>query len=210
MMKAMKGLYAITPEALAGERLAELVRAALEGGAAVVQYRPKRTDPTQQLRDAIVLRVLCRARGVPFIVNDDPRLALEADADGVHLGREDDNLAAARALLGVRIVGVSCYNDLALAEQAVAGGADYVAFGSVFASPTKPAAARAPLELFGRAHRLGVPLVAIGGITLANAAQVTGAGADCVAVISDLFSAADVAARARAYATIFTNRTINT
>ncbi len=214
-MKAMKGLYAITPEALAGEPLAELVRAALEGGAAVVQYRPKHADCAQQLRDAIALRALCRARGVPFIVNDDPRVALEADADGVHLGRDDwgrddGSLEAVRALLGARIVGVSCYNDLALAEEAAAAGADYVAFGSVFSSPTKPAAVRAPLELFGRARRLGVPLVAIGGITLANAAQATGAGADCVAVISDLFCAADVAARARAYATLFTNRTINT
>jgi thiamine-phosphate pyrophosphorylase len=205
----MRGLYAITPEALAGERLAELVHAALEGGAAVVQYRSKLADPAQHLRDAKSLRALCRARGVPFIVNDDPRLALEADADGVHLGREDGSLAAARALLGARIVGVSCYDDFGLAQAAVAAGADYVAFGSVFPSPTKPAAVRAPLELFRRARRLGVPLVAIGGITLANATQARGAGADCVAVISDLFSAADVAARARAYAALFTNRTIN-
>ena len=138
---------------------------------------------------------------MPFIVNDDVELALAVRADGVHLGREDGDLAAARARLPGRLLGASCYDRPELARRAVAAGADYVAFGSVFPSPTKPAADRAPLALF--ALELGVPKVAIGGITLENAPQVLAAGADCVAVITDLFDAPDVAARARAYGRLF-------
>jgi thiamine-phosphate pyrophosphorylase len=138
---------------------------------------------------------------VPFIVNDDLELALEIGADGLHLGLEDGDLAAARAQMPGRILGASCYDRLELAQRAVAAGADYVAFGSVFASPTKPGAVRAPLALFG--HDLGVPKVAIGGVTVENAPQLAAAGADAVAVISDLFDAPDVAARAREYAKVF-------
>ncbi|MGE3677011.1 MAG: thiamine phosphate synthase [Burkholderiales bacterium] len=204
----MRGLYAITPEGAAGERLVALAAAALAGGAVVLQYRSKSSDHAQALHDARALRSVCRDHGALFIVNDDPRLALESEADGVHLGRDDAGLAAARALLGRRIIGVSCYDSLALARAAAAAGADYVAFGSVFASSTKPAAVRAPLELFVQARHLRVPLVAIGGVTLDNAAQAIGAGADCVAVISDLFSASDVKARARAYADLFNRRKV--
>lgn len=199
----MKGLYAITPEGVHGAALAALARAALDGGAAVVQYRSKAADAAQRLSDARALAALCRASGAAFIVNDDPALAQACGADGVHLGRDDGGVRAARALLGRRLVGVSCYDSLARARAAVAEGADYVAFGSVFASATKPAAVRAPLALFGEARALGVPLVAIGGITPGNAPQVIRAGADCVAVISDLFSAPDVCERARAYALLF-------
>ena len=189
----LRGLYAVTPEAPGFE---PKLRAALEGGVALVQYRSK-------TRDAALARTVveaCRRFGVPVIVNDDVDLALEVDADGAHLGRDDGDLAAARKRLGRRILGASCYNQLALARAAVAAGADYVAFGSVFASPTKPAAVRAPLSLFREASGLGVPLAAIGGITLDNAAQVIGAGASLLAVISDLFDAPDVRGRARQYA----------
>lgn len=205
----MRGLYAITPDDLEGAALTALARAALAGGAVVLQYRNKTAGPTQRLSDARALGAACRDSGAVFIVNDDPRLALEADADGVHLGREDEDVGSARALLGRRIIGVSCYDRISLARTAVAAGADYVAFGSVFASTTKPCAVRAPLDLFAQAKPLSVPMVAIGGITLANAARAIDAGADCVAVISDLFSASDVTARARAYAALFTKRTIS-
>ena len=192
----LRGLYAITPE-----RLDRVAGAVGSGALCALQYRNKSADAAQQLREARVLAQLCRAHGVPLIVNDDIDLALAVDAAGVHLGRADGDLAAARARLPGRLLGASCYDRLDLARRAVAAGADYVAFGSVFASPTKPAAVRAPLALF--AHDLGVPKVAIGGITLGNAPQVVAAGADCLAVITDLFDAPDVAARARQYAKLF-------
>ena len=196
----LRGLYAITPELLDTGTLVRCVAQALEGGIAMLQYRRK---GRQHIDEARILARMCRDRAVPFIVNDDISLAIEADADGVHLGHNDGELAAARAMLGGRLLGASCYSSLSAARAAVAGGADYVAFGSVFASPTKPAAVRAPLALFREARPLGVPLVAIGGITLQNAPQLLAAGADCVAVISDLFDAPDIAARARAYAMLF-------
>jgi len=193
----LRGLYAVTPE---GEDLERKVRLALEGGIALLQYRSKRRNRAQA---AAVVR-LAREFGVPVIINDDVQLALELGAGGAHLGRDDGDLGRARARLGSRILGASCYNDLALARGAVAIGADYVAFGSMFASPTKPQAARASLALLGDAKTLGVPLAAIGGITLENAPQLIAAGADLLAVISDLFDAPDIRARAEAYGKLFT------
>lgn len=190
----MRGLYAITPE---GPGLPDKVRAALEGGIALLQYRRK--GGTRQEAEQIAR--LARDYRVPVIVNDDVELAIAVGADGAHLGREDGDLSAARKKLKGRILGASCYDRLDLARTAVAAGVDYVAFGSVFASPTKPGAVRAPLSLF--ANDLGVPKCAIGGITLDNAPQLIAAGADLLAVISDLFDAPDIAARARAYATLF-------
>ena len=193
----LRGLYAVTPE---GEDLERKVRLALEGGIALLQYRAKRRDRAQ----ATAVVRLAHEFGVPVIINDDVALALELGAAGAHLGRDDADLRSARAYLGGRILGASCYNDLALARAAVAAGADYVAFGSMFASPTKPQAVRAPLALLGEAKTLGVPLAAIGGITLENAPQLIAAGADLLAVISDLFDAPDVRARAEAYGKLFT------
>jgi thiamine-phosphate pyrophosphorylase len=192
----LRGLYAITPERL--DRVAEAVGS---GALCALQYRSKSADRARRRDEARALALLCRRHGVPLIVNDDVELALEIGAEGVHLGRDDGSIAAARARLPGRILGVSCYDRLQLAEHAVAEGADYVAFGSVFASPTKPGAVRAPMALFGR--DLGVPKVAIGGITAENAAQLVAAGADALAVISDLFDAPDVTARAREYAKVF-------
>ena len=203
----IRGLYAITPELPDSQTLLRRAAMALEGGVAVLQYRSKGSGPERRSREAKALAAMCRSRGVLFIVNDDVELALEAAADGVHLGRDDGALVAARAKLdgrlAGRLLGASCYDSLAAARAAVAAGADYVAFGSVFPSPTKPAALRAPLSLFGQARALGVPLVAIGGITLENAPQLLGAGADALAVISDLFEAPDIAGKARAYGKLF-------
>lgn len=194
-MRRLRGLYAITPED--GSR-AELAIAS--GALRALQFRDKSAG-TARLERARRLAQACRDHGVAFIVNDDLELALAVDADGVHLGRDDGDLAVARARLPGRILGASCYDRPELAERAAALGADYVAFGSVFASPTKPQAVRAPLALF--ACDYGVAKVAIGGITLENAPQVLAAGADAVAVISDLFDAPDVAERARAYGRLF-------
>lgn len=198
----LRGLYAITPEGSDAASLIEKVRAALEGGIAMLQYRNKGASRQQRASEALRLAELCRRHHVPLIINDDVELAIEAAADGAHLGRDDGGLATARARLGSRFLGASCYNDLELARSAVRAGADYVAFGSVFASPTKPDAVRAPLSLFR--EDLEVPLCAIGGITLQNAPQVIAAGADLLAVISDLFDAPDIALRAAQYRRLFT------
>jgi len=196
----LQGLYAITPERTGASALEAQVRAALAGGIAALQYRRK---ALAGLAEASSLSALCRAKGVPFIVNDDVELALACGAEGVHVGKDDGNLGEARKRMKGKILGVSCYSSLSSARAAVAAGADYVAFGSVFASPTKPGAVRAPLSLFAEARSLGVPLVAIGGITLDNAPQLLAAGATALAVITDLFAANDIAARARAYGKLF-------
>jgi thiamine-phosphate pyrophosphorylase len=190
----LRGLYAITPE---GGDVERKTRLALEGGIALLQYRQKKRD----LNLARSVARLGKEFGVPVIINDDVELALELDAAGAHLGRDDGDLAPARKRLHGKLLGASCYNDAALARAAVKAGADYVAFGSVFSSPTKPAAVRAPLTLF--ADPLGVPRAAIGGITLENAPQLIAAGADLLAVISDLFDASDIRQRARDYGKLF-------
>jgi thiamine-phosphate pyrophosphorylase len=190
----LRGLYAVTPEV---PDLVAKVAAALEGGIALIQYRSK----NRNLAEAREIAALARRHGVRLIVNDDVELALEIGADGAHLGRDDGDLRAARKRLAGKLLGASCYNDLELAYRAVRAGADYVAFGSVFASPTKPSAVRAPLSLF--AADLAVPLCAIGGITLQNAPQLIAAGADMLAVVSDLFDARDVKTRAGEYRKLF-------
>lgn len=192
------GVYALTPECADTARLLAMVEAALKGGVAAVQYREKTGDVALRFEQASELLPLCRKYGVPLIINDDLRLADLADADGVHVGREDAGLREARIILGPKkIVGVSCYQSLELAGKAQAEGADYVAFGSFYASPTKPQAQRAPLQLLHDAAGLSLPVVAIGGITAENAAEVITAGADSIAVISALFDAPDIKAAAR-------------
>jgi thiamine-phosphate pyrophosphorylase len=192
----LRGLYAITPE---GPGLIEKTRQALEGGIALLQYRNKAAS----LPEAKELAALARRYHVRLIVNDDVALALKIGADGVHLGRDDGDLARARKEMKGKILGASCYDNLEAARAAVRAGADYVAFGSVFASTTKPGAVRAPLALFREKESLKVPLAAIGGITLENAPAVIAAGADMVAVISDLFDAADIKFRALQYRRLF-------
>ena len=205
---SVAGLYAITPEEADTERLARKVQAALAGGASLVQYRSKSPDAAIRRAQGEHLLGVCRDAGAPLIVNDDLELALAIDADGVHLGRDDGDVAVARARLGAdRLLGVSCYDRLDLAIAAVAAGADHVAFGSAFASPTKPEAVRAPPALFAQARaRLQVPIVAIGGITPENARLVIEAGADAVAVITAVFDAQDVAAAAAAFRSLFQHR----
>ncbi|HEX9627709.1 MAG TPA: thiamine phosphate synthase [Acidiferrobacterales bacterium] len=204
--RRVAGLYAIAdPGCLAAESLPAAVEQALAGGAALIQYRDKLSDAGTRRRLAERLAELCRRLGAPFIVNDDPDLAAAVGADGVHLGRDDPDLASARRALGPRaLIGVSCYNDLARAEAATALGADYVAFGSFYASGVKPQAVRAEPELLRAAkRRIAVPLVAIGGITPENGAALIDAGAGALAVISGVFAAADVRAAAARYAALF-------
>ncbi len=195
------GLYAITPDVGDTGLLVALVDAALAGGARVVQYRNKGAGATAALAQAKTLAGACRAHGRPLIVNDRVDVALAIDDAGLHVGADDaDDLAALRAALGPdRILGVSCYRSVERAREAVEAGADYVAFGSLFPSTTKPHAPPAPLALFAKAAALGVPLVGIGGIDASNIAALIAAGADAAAVIGDLFGSGDPATvRARA------------
>ncbi|MBD8897332.1 thiamine phosphate synthase [Rhodanobacter sp. DHG33] len=199
-----RGLYAITD----GPR-ADLLDAAaqvLAGGARVLQYRDKTTDAARRLAEAVALRRLCDTHAVPLIINDDVALAAETGAAGVHLGRDDGDVAAARAALGTEaIIGVSCYDSLELARAAAAAGADYVAFGAFFPSPTKPHAVRASPALLRQSAALGVPRVAIGGITPDNAPSLVEAGADFLAVISAVFSAPDARAAAQRFARLYSS-----
>jgi thiamine-phosphate pyrophosphorylase len=208
--RRLAGLYALTPDEDDTPRLLAAVRAALEGGAAAVQYRHKTASDARRHEQASALARLHAARGALYIVNDDPALAVAVGADGVHVGADDASLMTAREIVGPdRIVGVSCYDDFARAEEAVQAGADYVAFGSFHPSSTKPAARRADVALLRRARSLGVPVVAIGGIDAGNARALVDAGADAVAVIRDLFDhddPADIVKAAAALAACFRTR----
>lgn len=202
----LRGLYAITDAGLqAPEQLCERVALAIDGGAALIQYRDKSGDARLRRTQADALAQLCRARSVRLIVNDDVALAAECGADGVHLGRDDTNLAEARRVLGdSAIVGVSCYNRLELAREAADRGADYLAFGRFFSSQTKPEAVQADSALIVEAkRRWPLPVAVIGGITPYNAAPLLAAGADMLAVVQGVFAAADVRKAAAAYTTLF-------
>lgn len=197
-----RGLYAISDGPRAD--LVAACTAALDGGARVLQYRDKTADAVRRLDEARALRSVCGRYGVPLIVNDDVALAVAVGADGVHLGEHDDDLAAARARLGANaIIGVSCYDSLERARHGAAAGADYLAFGAFFPSPTKPHARVATPALLRAAKAFGKPLVAIGGITHDNASILIDAGADALAVISALFGARDVRASAQRFSDLF-------
>jgi thiamine-phosphate pyrophosphorylase len=201
---SLRGLYAITPETGNTYALLARVEACLAGGAALVQYRAKDLARDVALEQARAIAQRCRDHGALCIVNDSAELAREALADGVHLGRDDAGAQEVRRDWPEAVIGVSCYAEPGRARDAAAAGADYVAIGSVFASPTKPAAVRAPLHLLRQAADMSnLPVAAIGGITLANAQSAIEAGADMVAVLSALFDAPDVEAAARAFRQLF-------
>jgi len=200
-----RGLYLLTPDILDTAALVDRVEAVLPH-AVLLQYRNKRAEPALAERQAAALRQLCARAGVPFVVNDDIALAARVGAEGVHLGETDGTLQTARSTLGAgAILGASCYDDLALAAAAVTEGADYIAFGALFPSSTKPLARRATPALLHAAAALGVPRVAIGGIGPDNVRVAIDAGADLVAVISGVFDAPDPIAAARACAAAFDN-----
>ncbi|TBR36355.1 MULTISPECIES: thiamine phosphate synthase [Dyella] len=197
-----RGLYAITD----GPRddLVNVVAEAIQGGARLVQYRDKTPDQARRVLEAGALHELCREHGVPLIINDDVALALTIQAEGVHLGEDDDAITDAREALGPdAIIGVSCYDSLERARDLVAAGADYIAFGAFFPSPTKPQARRAALDLLRQSAALRVPRVAIGGITHENGGLLVDAGADYLAAISAVFRADDVRAAAQSFTDLF-------
>ena len=201
----IKGLYAVTPDIADTDLLIKKVEAALQGGVSVLQYRNKLANHKLQTQQARAILPLCRQYNVPLIINDSVKLCLTLDADGVHLGADDGNLAEVRARLGEsKILGASCYNRFDLAIAAQNQGADYVAFGACFSSSTKPNAPVADLSLFAQARaELKIPSVGIGGINLQNAGQVIQAGADAIAVINALFGVDDIKKTAQQFVKAF-------
>lgn len=205
----IRGLYAITPDETHTDVLLAKVEAALQAGINVLQYRNKQASYQLQTQQARAILSLCKQYQVPFIINDSIELCLTLNADGVHIGADDGNIAEVRAKLGAnKILGASCYNRFDLALSAQQAGASYAVFGACFASSTKPNAPVASLDLFKQAKaQLHIPAVAIGGITLTNAASAIQAGADSIAVINAIFNAkftmSDIKTTSQQFAQLF-------
>ena len=200
----IQGLYAITDSHLIlSSRLIQSVEQAIIGGAKIIQYRNK--EQIQYIEQAIALKNLCQQYQIPLIINDDIQLAQKIGADGVHLGKDDSKLSMARNILGNKaIIGISCYNKISLAKQAIAGGATYVAFGSFFSSSTKPQATPCEINILRQVRKnFTCPIVAIGGITPDNGNNLITAGADCLAVINGVFGQTDITTAAQKYAQLF-------
>lgn len=201
----IRGLYAITPDSVDTQRLLLMTERVLVGGAKIVQYRNKMADTLLRQEQAQLLAQLCKKYAALFIINDHIDLAVAVDADGVHVGKDDGSVIEAREKMGHNsIVGVSCYNRLELAVEAVQQGANYVAFGAFFASSTKPHAVMASIDLLEKAkQKLIVPIVTIGGITLTNAAALIDQGSDAIAVSNALFGGPDIQSTAEAFSQLF-------
>ncbi len=203
-LSTLRGLYLLTPDEPDTQRLVARVAEVIGEGAVLLQYRNKAADAALRRRQAQALLPLCSTHGVGLVINDDWQLAAEIGAAGAHLGESDGDLAQARRMLGDgALLGASCYDRLDLAVAARSAGANHVAFGAFFDSGTKPAARRAPLALLGQARSLGLPTVAIGGITPDNARVLLAAGADLLAVLAAVFEAAHPAAATRALVSCF-------
>jgi len=204
----VRGVYLITPDEADTARLLARVAPLLGVGPTWLQYRNKTANDGLRREQAVALQALCAAHGVPLIINDDPALAHAVGAAGVHLGGTDGDIGAARALLGpAAIIGASCYDQLENAERAVAAGASYVAFGAFFPTTTKVTTSRAHSDLLWQSAALGVPRVAIGGLTPDNVGPLIAAGADLLAVVSGVFAADDPVATLRAYLARFQDPT---
>jgi len=201
----IKGLYAITPDMADLNSLIQKTQSAIEGGAFMVQYRSKIHDRAVKMQQCAAILRLCREYDVPCIVNDDVEMCHILEADGVHLGEKDDNIAEVRRILGEdAIIGSSCYDQLNRAKQAQKEGASYVAFGAVFPTPTKPNAPRATLELLREAKsEIQIPIVAIGGITMNNAHDVIETGVDAIAVITSLYESNSIKETAETFSQMF-------
>lgn len=206
---ALEGLYAITDSVLMPDdnELLGRIEAALRGGTRIVQYRDKSDDGEKRLRQARALIDLCNQFNVPLLINDDAQLAKASGAAGVHLGQSDGLLSAARDLLGQNaIIGITCHASLDFALEGQKASADYVAYGAFYASKTKPNASPAPLSLLAESKaQIQLPTVAIGGITVDNAAQTLAAGADMLAVVHSLLAAEDVEQQARRFSQLFSS-----
>ncbi|MCC2961755.1 thiamine phosphate synthase [Massilia sp. IC2-278] len=204
----MRGLYLVTPNWNDTDRLLAATEAALRGGAALVQYRHKDADAVLRIEQATALLALCRRHGTPLVINDHVDLCMHLDADGVHVGGTDIAVDHARRLLGAdKIVGASCYGELALARAAQAAGASYAAFGGFYPSPVKKYTfVTAPALLTEARAELALPLVVIGGMTPQNAAPLVARGADMVAAITGVYGEADPESAARRFSMLFAGR----
>jgi thiamine-phosphate pyrophosphorylase len=201
LLSAPAGVYALTPDWNDTAYLLDQTEQALRGGVRWLQYRNKRADAALRMKQAVALRELTWKQGAALVVNDDAELAVAVRADGVHIGRDDllpDDTSHHRL-----VVGVSCYDQIDLARRAWREQAQYVAFGAVFASPTKPAAVRAPLELLRQARGEGMHVVAIGGIDAGNIRTVAAHGAHAAALITAIYEAQDPEAAARELVRLF-------
>jgi len=201
----IKGLYAITPDSADLNTLIQKTQWAIEGGAFMVQYRSKILNRDVKMQQCAAILRLCREYEIPCIVNDDVDMCRILEADGVHLGEKDDNIAEVRHILGENaIIGSSCYDQLDRAKSAQKEGASYVAFGAMFPTSTKPNAPRATLALLKEAKReIQIPIVAIGGITVNNAHDVIKTGIDAIAVITSLYEAKNIKETAETFAKMF-------
>ena len=206
-MYILKGLYVITDKKLIPrDRFIETVEKAIQGGAKIIQLREKDTPEEEIIRLGKELLKITRRYGIPLIINDSPKLAMEIGADGVHLGKDDTEISEARKILGGEaIIGVSCYGDVERGLQAEKEGADYLAFGTPFFTPTKPDRKTTPFEILKEAKRRikTIPIFAIGGITKGNAKSVLETGVDGIAVITAVFSSPNPEEAARNLADFF-------
>jgi thiamine-phosphate pyrophosphorylase len=201
----IKGLYAITPDMADSNSLLQKTQLAIEGGAFMVQYRSKIQDRDVKMQQCAAILRLCREYKIPCIVNDDVDMCRVLEADGIHLGEKDDNIAEVRNILGEdAIIGSSCYDQLNRAKLAQKEGASYVAFGAMFETSTKPIAPRATLELLREAKsQIQIPIVAIGGITMNNAHDVIETGIDAIAVINSLYESNSIKETAETLSSMF-------
>jgi thiamine-phosphate pyrophosphorylase len=203
----IKGLYAITPDERDLFALISKVESCIKGGARLIQYRSKTLSNTEKNQQAKEIKIVCNFYKVPLIINDDIELCRILDADGVHLGENDDSLEKARFVLGPsKIIGVSCYNSLNRVKKAVDKGATYIALGACFPTLTKPSAPTVPLELIALVlKKFKIPVVAIGGINLENVDLLIDEGVNCVAMINSLFKVKDIEGTARKFSSLIEN-----
>ena len=197
----IKGLYAVTPDEKDLFALSSKVESCIRGGARLIQYRSKGLSKTEQNKQAREIKMVCDRYKVPLIINDNVELCRIINANGVHLGEDDDSLEKARLVLGPsKIIGVSCYNSIDRVRKAVDRGATYIALGACFPSKTKPHAPTASLDLIDLVLKnFKIPVVAIGGINLENIELLTNKGISCVALINSLFKSKDIEGTARQF-----------
>jgi len=203
-LNIIKGLYAVTHEEKDSCVLSSQVESCIKGGARLIQYRSKTLSKIEQNKQAKKIKTICNYHKVPLIINDDIELCRILDADGVHLGENDDSLEKARLLLGPsKIIGVSCYNSIDRVKKAVDKGATYIALGACFPTITKPNAPIATLDLIALVLKeFKIPLVAIGGINLENIELLINEGVSCFALINSLFKTKDIEGTASQFSSL--------
>ena len=204
----MRGLYLITNDDPIELLMQKLEAALATGHIAILQYRRKKVAHTDQADEVTKIKTLCTQYSTPFVINDDLDLAVKFGL-GVHLGQSDGEIKDAVARLAPHaIIGRTCAGSIQLAEQAVKDGASYIAFGAIYATPTKPEAGHVGTDILVQAAaRFQLPICAIGGLTVENSQAVIAAGADLCAVISDILalSVEQIPSRVQAWAQLFNN-----